>query len=117
LSSQETGDSARTTSCLVGLAGLATDTGRHQAASRLFGAVDAVRETVGIRPSRFEQERQTQDIAAVRQALGSEADAEARAAGRALPLQTAVSEALRLADEIARAMDPVDPHNAAGEPS
>ena len=82
---QETGDSARTTGCLVGLAGLATDTGRNQEASRLFGAVEALRETVGIPPWRYEEERQTQDMATVREALGSEADAEARAAGRALP--------------------------------
>jgi hypothetical protein len=85
-------------------------------ASRLFGAVETLRETVGIPPSRYERERQAQDLATVREALGAEADAEARAAGRALPLETAVSEALRLADEIAPATGPVDPHNAAGEP-
>ena len=56
-------------------------------------------------------------MATVREALGSEADAEARPAGRALPLQTAVSEALALADEIVRAMDPVGPRTAASEPA
>ena len=56
-------------------------------------------------------------MATVREALGSEADAEARAAGRALPLPTAVSEALAFADEIAPATGPVGPRNAAGEPS
>jgi predicted ATPase/Tfp pilus assembly protein PilF len=99
---QEAGDSITPITCLAGLAGLAADSGRHQSASRAFGAVEALRETVGISPSRFEKERQTQDIATVREALGTEADAESWAAGRALPLPTAVSEALALADEIAR---------------
>ena len=114
---QESGDSVTTPACLAGLAGLAVDTGRYQEASRLFGAVEALRDTVGIPPSRYEKEWQSQDLATVLEALGAEDDAEARAAGRVLPLPAAVSEALMLADEIARAIGPVGPRNATGEPS
>jgi predicted ATPase len=89
------------TDCLVGLAGLAVEAGLHEVAARLFGAVETLRETVGLPGSRYELERQAEDMAAVREALGTEADAEARTAGRALPLVTAASEALVLADQLA----------------
>jgi tetratricopeptide (TPR) repeat protein len=98
---QEAGDGVVTRDSLTGLAGLAADTGRYQAASRLFGAIEALRETVSIQRSPYEEEQRAQDMTVVREALGPEVDADARAAGRALPLQTAVSEALALADEIA----------------
>ncbi|HZA98709.1 MAG TPA: AAA family ATPase, partial [Gemmatimonadales bacterium] len=45
---QEVGDSTTITACLAGLAGLAADAGRNQEASRLFGMVELLRETVGI---------------------------------------------------------------------
>jgi tetratricopeptide (TPR) repeat protein len=99
---QEAGDDSTTTACLTGLAGIAAEIGRTHEATRLFGAVEALRETVGISPSRYEKERQTQDMTTVREALGTEADAAARAAGRALPLEAAVREALAFADEIIR---------------
>jgi len=99
---QETEDTKLATDCLAGLAGLAVEAGRHEVAARLFGAVETLRETVGLPRSRYELERQNKDMAAVREALGTEADAEARTAGRALPMETAASEALVLADELAR---------------
>lgn len=114
---QEAGNGAVTRDSLTGLAGLAADTGRYHAAARLVGVVEVLQESVSIQRSRFEEERRARDMTTLREALGSEAAAEARAAGRALPLQTAVSEALELANEIARATDPVVPRTAAGEPS
>jgi hypothetical protein len=75
------------------------DTGRNPEAARLFGVVEALRETVGVTASRFEEDRQTRDMAAVRDMLGAKVDAEARTAGRALALETAVSDALALADQ------------------
>jgi predicted ATPase/class 3 adenylate cyclase len=90
---------------LAGLAGLAVTTGHNQGAARLIGVVEALRESVGISSSRYEVERQAQDMTTIREALGTEADAEARAVGRALPLETAVREALAFADEIVRNAD------------
>jgi tetratricopeptide (TPR) repeat protein len=98
---QETEDTRLATDCLTGLAGLGVAAGRHEVAARLFGAVETLRETVGLPRSRYELEQQNKDMAAVREALGTEVDAERRAAGRALSLATAVSEALMLADELA----------------
>jgi hypothetical protein len=40
-------------------------------------------------------------MTAVREAMGTEAETEARTAGRVLPLETAASEALVLTDELA----------------
>jgi hypothetical protein len=97
---QEVGDRMMITTCLAGLAGLAAETGRNQEASRLFGMVELLRETVGLPSSRYEEEQQAQDMTAVRDALGTKVDAEARAAGRELALETAVSNALALADEL-----------------
>jgi hypothetical protein len=86
------------TECLTGIAGLATQFGRHAVAARLFGAVETLRETVGPPGSRYAEERQAQDMAAVRDALGTEVGA--WVTGRALPLDAAVSESLALAAEI-----------------
>jgi hypothetical protein len=60
----------------------------------------ALREPVGIQHSHYEEERRAQDMTTIREALGTEVDAAARAAGRALSLETAVREALALAGAI-----------------
>ena len=99
---QEIDDTRVVTDCLTGLAGLGVEAGHHEAAARLFGAVETLRETVGLPGSRYELERQAQDMATIRETLGPEVDSETRAAGRALPLETAASEALVLADKLAR---------------
>jgi tetratricopeptide (TPR) repeat protein len=100
--SQDVHDAALATACFASLAGLAADTGRYQAAARLVGVVEALQETVGIPRSTYEEERLTEDMAAVREALGAETDAAARAAGQALTLETAVGEAFAFADELVR---------------
>jgi hypothetical protein len=46
-------------------------------------------------------------MANIRDALGNEAESEARVAGRALPLEAAVSEALALADKVVNDADGV----------
>jgi hypothetical protein len=69
-------------------------------AARLFGAVETLRETVGPPGSPYAEERQARDMAAVRDALGTEVGVGVWDAGRALPLEVAVSEALALAAEI-----------------
>jgi predicted ATPase/class 3 adenylate cyclase/Tfp pilus assembly protein PilF len=99
---QETENTRAVAACINGLAGLAVEIGRNEEAARLFGAVDTMRKTVGPLRSRYEDERQSRDMAVVRDALGAEAELEARSAGQALPLEQAVREALALADDIVR---------------
>jgi tetratricopeptide (TPR) repeat protein len=98
---QEMGDTFVLMNCLSGLAGLAADGGRHAAAARLYGAIEALRKTVGLPGSHYEKQREATDMAAVRAALGATTDAEARAVGRALPMDEVVHEALALADTLA----------------
>jgi predicted ATPase/class 3 adenylate cyclase len=110
-------DMTLVTACLAGLAGLAVTTGRNREAARLFGVVEALQEAVGIPNSRYEEERLNNDKRAVREALGLDADREARATGRVLPLESAVSEALALANKIARTVESVGlPHAGAETP-
>jgi tetratricopeptide (TPR) repeat protein len=99
---QETENTRAVADCINALAGLAVEIGRHEEAARLFGAVDTMRKTVGPLGSRYEDERHSRDMAAVRDALGAEAEFEARSAGQALPLEQAVREALALADDVVR---------------
>ncbi len=81
LRAQGAHDARVATECLTGIAGLATQFGRHAVAARLFGAVETLRETVGPPGSPYAEERQAQDMAAVRDALGTEA-----ASGRGSPV-------------------------------
>jgi non-specific serine/threonine protein kinase len=79
---------------LEDIADVAGRVGRAETAARLYGAADAQRERVG-RPVeglfRAEYER---DVAIARESLGEAAFAAAWAAGRALPPEQAVAEAL-----------------------
>lgn len=89
---------------LVDLASLAAMTGRPRDAARLFGSAEALREASGRLltanyPERVVYERErTRALAA----LGAEDFAAAEAEGRTLPRDRAISEALDLAEEIAR---------------
>jgi predicted ATPase/DNA-binding CsgD family transcriptional regulator/DNA-binding XRE family transcriptional regulator len=87
---------------LADVAVLAAAVGRAEQAARLFGAADAVREEAG-RPSIKLPERAVYEHGERRAgtALGENAFAEARAAGRALSAERAVAEAAGLAGEIA----------------
>ncbi|HEX5506424.1 MAG TPA: helix-turn-helix domain-containing protein [Thermomicrobiales bacterium] len=80
--------------CLLGLAAVAAATGRAGDAARWFGAGEAALAALGsdLWPSnRADYER---GVALARDALGPAAFADARAAGRALPLEEAVALAL-----------------------
>ena len=66
---------------------------------RLVGALDAFAGQAQYLPGLVTATRED-DIARMREALGEEAFTTAREAGRALPLQEAITEAVALADEL-----------------
>jgi hypothetical protein len=79
---------------LEGAAGVAGAHGQPERAARLFGATDAVRTALGVPVRPVDRPRYDRDVSAVRTALGPDAFAAAWAAGRALPLEQAITEAL-----------------------
>jgi non-specific serine/threonine protein kinase len=81
--------------CLRGLATVAVLTERYERAARLFGAADALREAIGASIPRHHA-RYDRAVASVRTGLGETAFAEAWAAGRALQLAEAVTEAMTI---------------------
>ncbi len=78
---------------LRGLASIAAATKQYVRAARLWGAAEALNETIGA-PSPQPRARALQAIEQTRAALGDETFAAAWAAGRALTLAEAMSEAL-----------------------
>ena len=78
---------------LVATARLAAVGGHPEAAARLFGAAEALADTIGYVRRRPEQERLERDAAVARSALGDDGFEASRAAGRALPAEEAVAEA------------------------
>ncbi len=81
--------------CLAGLAAVAQAREDGTRAARLWGAAEALREAAGVAmwvADRVEYERQ---IAALRAGMDERALAEAWAAGRALPPEQAIAEALQ----------------------
>lgn len=97
---------------LSNLAVLAAAVERPEQAARLFGAAAAVREETGRWPVPHLPERAVFERAetGARRSLAAEAYAAAEAAGRALPREQVISEAVALADEIARmpSSEPID---------
>ncbi|MFN8511955.1 MAG: tetratricopeptide repeat protein [Chloroflexia bacterium] len=81
--------------CLEGLGELAGNRGQIDRAARLWGAAEALREALGapLPPNltRYHEQR----VAAVRQRAEATAWAAAWAAGRALPVDSAIAEALQ----------------------
>jgi len=101
------------TLCLKSLGAVAASVGRAEQATRLFGAFEARRERigfVGLWP--IEQQRFERDIAPARARLSEAAFAAAWAAGRALPLDQAITEALAIAEAVA---SPPPPEPAADQ--
>jgi len=84
---------------LVGLAGLAIDIGRAEAAARLLGAVETIQAHTGATSLMWPQERD-RAITSARAVLGDEAFFRAIAEGRALPPSVATAEALELAESL-----------------
>ncbi len=88
---------------LGGLAGIARAWGQRERAVRLYGAAATLRAAVGgpTYPDRLAA--RDRDISALRGALGEEAFAAAWAAGQALPLEQAITEALQAEDASSQA--------------
>jgi predicted ATPase/DNA-binding SARP family transcriptional activator/uncharacterized protein HemY len=84
-------------SLAVGLeefAGLAAAQGDAERAARLFGAAEALREAPGVLIFAGERMAHEADVVSARAALGPDAFLEAWRAGRAMPLQQAIKNAL-----------------------
>ena len=84
---------------IMGLALSAARRGRQDESARLLGAAEAILQAIGAPLHRygFEQPWHEQALAAVRAALDEAAFERARAAGRSLPLEEAITEALAVA--------------------
>lgn len=91
---QELGVPRGTAACLETLAGIAAARGQLDRATRLFGAAAALRRSLGTPSAPQERADNEQVIDTLREGLGTEAFAEAWAAGSALPVARAVAEAL-----------------------
>jgi non-specific serine/threonine protein kinase len=104
----EQGEKQSIASSLRGLASIAAATRQYGRAARLWGAADALREAIGAPPPRHAARAQDA-IAATRRELGEEAFATAWAAGRALSLADAVSEALQTSTDVAEQTGPEAP--------
>jgi MalT-like TPR region len=88
------GDWMRTTSFLLGLAGLWVEWGRAHEAAHLFGATEGWLKAMGMPVPWMPPLGYERDEAAAREALGEEAFADAWAEGQAMTLEQAVEYAL-----------------------
>jgi ATP/maltotriose-dependent transcriptional regulator MalT len=84
---------------LVGLAGLAVDTGRANVAARLLGAVEAIQEGTGALSLMWPEERDRAAVSA-RAALGEGEYLREFAAGREIDAEAVKVEALALVDAL-----------------
>ncbi len=84
---------------LAGLAGLAGEAGDFLRSARLLGAVEALLAAIGAVLEHAERAMVDADADAARQALGEEGFAAAWEAGRVMPFDEALAEALALADK------------------
>jgi non-specific serine/threonine protein kinase len=98
--------------CLKSLGAVAAATSRPEQAARLFGASEALRDVHGFTLQPTERPRLERAITPARRQLPEPAFSAAWAAGRALPTDEAIAEALALADEVAAvpAPDPAARH-------
>jgi hypothetical protein len=93
---QQTGERSGIAECLEALGSLADTAGHPVRAARLLGAADRVRASIGAPLAPMQQPDHARQAAAAEANLGSTAFAAAWAAGRGLPLEEVVSEALSL---------------------
>jgi non-specific serine/threonine protein kinase len=102
--SGEGGDAAMVANCLKSLGAVAAVVGDAAQAARLFGATEALWERIGLHPLHpLERDRFARAVAPARDRLDAAPFAAAWAAGRALPLQEAIAEALAVADGVTEA--------------
>lgn len=80
--------------CLEGLAGVAAGRGQHQRAARLFGAADAMRETIGFPRPTPDRDHYERRVAVVRAVLGDAVFGTAVTQGRMMGLDDAVEYAM-----------------------
>jgi len=95
---RSTGDVEEMAGVLDGIVRVVASTSPERGA-RLCGSVATLRETRGIARPPVEQAPYEQSVASIRHALGEQGFAAALAAGRDLPLEEAIVEALAVADE------------------
>jgi predicted ATPase len=91
------------TSLVVGfeyLGYVADAAGRPERAARLWGAAETLREASGLIMDAFERDTHERALASARAALGEERFAAAWAAGRELPLEQAIADALAHDDRL-----------------
>jgi predicted ATPase/transcriptional regulator with XRE-family HTH domain len=93
-----TGDIEELAGILDGMARVAASNSPERAA-RFCGMAAAIRETMGTARPLAEQAPHERAVAAIQRVLGEQGFAAAAAAGRVLPLQQAIAEALAVADE------------------
>ena len=99
--SRDVDDKLNVADCLEGLAGPVTRLGQAASAARLLGSTAALREAIGAPVAAHFRATYDQIVAATRAKIGEAAFEAAWAAGRALPLERAIAEALSLIDELA----------------
>jgi len=92
---QEVGDRQGDAYVLAGFASLAASQNQSARAGRLWGAAEALRETVGVPLHESDRERYDQEVSGVREALGEAAFAGAWAVGRAMTWGQVVALALK----------------------
>ena len=80
--------------CLSGLAGVASAQDQAERAVRLFGAVEALRETVPAAVAHVHQVEQARDMCAARAQLDARAFTAAWTEGQAMTLEQAIAYAL-----------------------
>lgn len=91
---RRSGREADIAECLEGFAGLITAEGQAWRAARLYGAAEALRESVGVPMPPYESEEYESNVAAIRLALGEEAFAREWEKGRTLSIEQALEHAL-----------------------
>jgi tetratricopeptide (TPR) repeat protein len=87
---------------LEGMAGVSKAQGQPEQAAHLFGAAAALREAISAPLPPADHARHDHAVAAVRVALGEDAFAAAWEAGRTMPLEQAVAEAISMGDRWAQ---------------
>jgi hypothetical protein len=87
--------------CLLDIGMLAADGTRPEAAARLLGAAESLREVGGLALEPAHRRKYERSVARAQADLGAAAFAAAWAAGRALPLEQAITEARVVATELA----------------
>ncbi|MGH2535580.1 MAG: ATP-binding protein [Thermomicrobiales bacterium] len=92
------------TGCLTGLARVALASKQAEQAVRLFAAGQVLEEAMDCVPLPDERKKTERALADARSAMGGEAFAAVWTAGRAMPLEQAVAEALALGDTPATAL-------------